>query len=152
MNLYSSAGLRFCVIGGILSFITLIFLVKNLLAKKEQPPKKKILIVSADRNITTTITNKLNLLGCEVTMASDFEMARSIIGIHYFDLLITDLFVPYVTASPVMKNIADILPNEAPTIFMLKRDESPQGLGANDKYIVKPLDLTKLLEMIHELL
>ncbi|MCW0483984.1 response regulator transcription factor [Gaoshiqia sediminis] len=117
---------------------------------------KKILVAEDNKLILETINHKLLRDGYEVIKAQDGKECLSYLENNEVDLLITDLYMPYVNGHEVINTLRNEWQNKTP-ILVLSADGAEDTvlkafeLGADD-YVVKPFSLSELTIRIRKLL
>ncbi|GCD77672.1 hypothetical protein JCM31826_11540 [Thermaurantimonas aggregans] len=131
------------------------FLLNTNLAKKSAMSKAKILVVDDDHLIRQAISFKLEKEGYTVKVANDGESALSMIENEKFDIIISDIMMPYISGFELLKILKE-KGSEAP-ILMLTALNSENAvvkafdLGADD-YLTKPFSPNELIMRIKKLL
>jgi DNA-binding response OmpR family regulator len=117
---------------------------------------KKILVAEDNRLILETIVHSLAREGYEIIKANDGKECLIIMEEIEVDLLITDLYMPYVNGNEVIAIIRDEKKKNTPILVLsaagaeeivLKAFE----LGADD-YMIKPFSLVELNVRVRKLL
>ena len=108
----------------------------------------RILVVEDERNVGSTLVDRLKLEGFEVSWATSVEEAKLEISSRKFDLALLDVGLPDGSGFGVAKLIRDS--NRSTAIIFLTAFGNPEDrirgleLGAED-YVVKPFHLKELL-------
>jgi DNA-binding response OmpR family regulator len=114
----------------------------------------KILIVDDEEDFVTTLAERLELRGLQVQIALDGESAVShIVGDDAPHVVILDLLMPGLSGIAVLRRIRSQKP-AIPVILLTGRGSIKDGIegmrsGAFD-YLMKPVDIEKLIEKIRE--
>jgi len=115
----------------------------------------KILIIEDDLMISYTLEFRLKRDGYEVTTARDGREGLEMLKTGNFNLVTTDLMLPFVTGLEVLSYVKFALPNMP--IIVLSGD-STEGtvseaikLGADD-YLKKPFNPSELSQRVKRLL
>jgi DNA-binding response OmpR family regulator len=117
---------------------------------------KRILVAEDNKLILETISHKLLRDGFEVIKVNDGKECLDYVKSNEIDLLITDLFMPYVNGHEVVSTIRNEYQRNLPILVLsaagaedtvLKAFE----LGADD-YMVKPFSLSELTVRIKKLM
>jgi len=114
----------------------------------ERPPRPKILLVEDERNVATTLAERLDAEGFEVVWASSAEAAALETQRGRFDLALLDVGLPDGSGYEVAERIRDT--SRSTAIVFLTAFGDPEhrvrGLeaGAED-YVVKPFHFKELL-------
>ena len=106
----------------------------------------KILLVEDDQLMLKTIILRLKKEGHEITSCTDGKEAIEQIENQFFDLIITDIMLPYVSGLEIVGIVKET--TSTPIIVLSsmgqeKTIEEAFELGADD-YITKPFNLTEL--------
>ncbi len=114
----------------------------------------KILVIEDDKEINKLLTDFLTKNGYEITSAVEGKTASSIIKSEQFDLMLTDLMLPYKSGEILIKELRET--SDCPVIVisaksMLETRLEVLRLGADD-YIIKPFDLNEVLVRIEVVL
>jgi two-component system response regulator VicR len=117
---------------------------------------KKILVAEDNRLILETIYHSLSREGYEIFKALDGKECLKIMDETEVDLLITDLYMPYINGNEVIAIIRDEKKKNTPIMVLsaagaeeivLKAFE----LGADD-FMIKPFSLVELNVRVRKLL
>lgn len=117
---------------------------------------KRILVAEDNKLILETVAHSLTREGYEILKAVDGKECLSILEEHDVDLLITDLYMPYVNGHEVISILRDERKKTTPILVLsaggaednvLKAFE----LGADD-FMVKPFSLVELNVRVRKLL
>lgn len=117
---------------------------------------KKILVAEDNKLIQQTIAHKLGKDGFEVITADDGKACLEKLESMDVDLLITDLFMPFINGHEVISTIRNDWKKPLP-ILVLSSAGSEETvlkafeLGADD-YMVKPFSLGELTVRVKKLL
>lgn len=117
---------------------------------------KKILVAEDNKLILETINHKLSRDGYYVTKVLDGKACLAHLSEHPVDLLITDLYMPFVNGHEVINVVRNEMKLEIP-ILVLSADGAEDTvlkafeLGADD-YVIKPFSLSELSIRIRKLL
>ena len=117
---------------------------------------KRILVAEDNRLIQQTIARKLIKDGFEVITVNDGKACLEKLESNEVDLLITDLFMPFVNGHEVISTIRNEWKKQLP-IMVLSAAGSEETvlkafeLGADD-YMVKPFSLGELTVRVKKLL
>ncbi len=118
---------------------------------------KKILVAEDNKLILETINHKLIKDGYNVTLASNGKECLEYLKDNSFDLLITDLYMPYVNGHEVISTLRGNRGDKTTPILVLSADGAEDtvlkafDLGADD-YVVKPFSLSELAVRVKLLL
>lgn len=117
---------------------------------------KKILVAEDNKLILETINHKLIRDGYEVVKVLDGKECITYLENNTVDLLITDLYMPYINGHEVINFVRNDLKSNIP-ILVLSADGAEDtvlkafDLGADD-YVIKPFSLSELTIRIRKLL
>ncbi|MBU0997445.1 MAG: response regulator transcription factor [Firmicutes bacterium] len=115
----------------------------------------KILIVEDDLYILDILTKNLIKNGYEVTSAENGKTGLATFEQQHYDLVISDLMMPYVSGISLIKQIRQ-LNKDIPIIILTALDSySDKEMGfqsGTDDYMVKPVNLQELNLRIKALL
>ncbi|WP_423128971.1 response regulator transcription factor [Gaoshiqia sp. Z1-71] len=117
---------------------------------------KKILVAEDNKLILETINHKLVRDGYEVFKVQDGKECLTFLEKNPVDLLITDLYMPYINGHEVINTIRNDWNLKTP-ILVLSVDGAEETvlkafeLGADD-YVIKPFSLSELTIRIRKLL
>ena len=114
----------------------------------------RVLVVDDDRGLRKVLRDALTRDGHEVKMAADGEAARTLFNQDSFDLVVTDLAMPRLDGTALVREIRDR--SEVPILVLTVRDEEREKVklldaGADD-YVVKPFSVGELLARTRALL
>jgi|SRR5690606_14498447 len=109
--------------------------------------KKKILVVEDNPMVVKSLEFKLNKDGYEVVVAVDGRVALDTLKNNNFDLVITDLMLPFITGSQLIEHIK----KETPTTPIIVLSTATQEdiimdaftMGVDD-FITKPFSPNEL--------
>jgi len=117
---------------------------------------KKILVAEDNRLILETIVHSLTREGYEIIKANDGKECLKVMEENEIDLLITDLYMPYINGNEVIAILRDERKKNTPILVLsaagaedivLKAFE----LGADD-FMIKPFSLVELNVRVRKLL
>ena len=115
----------------------------------------KILVVDDDRELNRSVCAFLNRSGYEAVGCFGAEEAYDAMYETMFDLIISDVMMPYIDGYEFVKTVRSLNEN-IPILFMTARDDfasKQQGYRVGiDDYMVKPIDLDELFLRIGALL
>ena len=118
--------------------------------------KMRILICEDDFMMLKMIEHKLLKEGYVIDLAKDGKMALEKLRENNYDLVITDLLMPFVTGLEVINFIRNELGKKTPIIVLSKLGMEKTVLQAfdlgADEYIVKPFSPSELMVRIKKLL
>lgn len=117
---------------------------------------KRILVAEDNKLIQDTVVFKLQRDGYEVVKAIDGKECMECLQSGTFDLLITDLFMPYISGHEIISSVRSEMKIDLPILVLsaagaeetvLKAFE----LGADD-YMIKPFSLGELSIRVRKIL
>ncbi|MDD5561622.1 MAG: response regulator [Candidatus Omnitrophica bacterium] len=120
-------------------------------------PKKRILLVEDEADMTYALTLQLEAIDCEVLSASDGQAGLDMARKEKPDLIILDLMLPKMDGYKICRMLKfDERYKKIPIIMFTARVQDQdkklgQEVGA-DAYITKPFDSKALLDKISALL
>jgi DNA-binding response OmpR family regulator len=117
---------------------------------------KKILLCDDDYILLKLVEDRLKAEGFSVTIANDGSKAMIILNKTDFDLIITDMHMPFVTGIELIDFVRNDQNKKTPIIVLTKditdeTSENSYSVGA-DEYINKPVNMNILLIKIKKLL
>jgi DNA-binding response OmpR family regulator len=116
---------------------------------------RRVLVVDDDARARTAVARILSEEGYEATVAADGEEATGLLSSWRPDLVLTDLHMPRLDGSGLLRRVQSLLPG-TPVILVSARGEAEavrlrDGGGASG-YFPKPLEVDALLARIRELI
>lgn len=120
----------------------------------ERPISHKILLVDDDDAVREMMTATLEHKGFHVVAASDVTEALKVITTESFDVLITDLHMPHPSDGfAVITAMRHLQPN-AVTLLLSGYPDVKSAMDAilleADEIIVKPVEIRKLADLVHD--
>ena len=116
----------------------------------------KILVCEDDFMMLKTVEHKLIREGYEVELAQDGKIAFNLLKEKHFDLVVTDLLMPYSTGLEIIDLLRNQLKLNTPIIVLSKVGMEKTVLQAfdmgTDDYIVKPFSPNELSIRIKRLI
>ena len=117
---------------------------------------KRILVAEDNKLILETIAMSLTREGYEIIKVPDGKECLRILGETDVDLLITDLYMPYISGHEVISTVRNELKKQYPILVLSFAGQEHSvakafGLGADD-YIEKPFSLAELSIRVSRLL
>lgn len=117
--------------------------------------KAKILVVDDDHLIRQALSFKLEKEGYSVKIANDGESALGMIESEKFDIIISDIMMPYISGFELLKILKE-KGSEAPVLMLTSLNSENAvvkafDLGADD-YVTKPFSPNELIIRIKKLL
>lgn len=117
---------------------------------------KRILVAEDNKLIQQTIAYKLGKDGFEVVTVNDGKACLELLKNTKVDLLITDLFMPFVNGHEVISTIRNEWNNNLPIMVLSCAGAEDTVLKAfdlgGDDYMVKPISLGELTIRVKKLL
>ena len=116
--------------------------------------KKTILVIEDDREVLSVIIRYLTQLGYEVIAATDGMEGLKKLDSGGFDLVITDIVMPYVSGVGVVTALKKKKPH-IPVIAITGYGKEPEAAAVEKKanlVLAKPVRMSLLKEYIDELL
>ena len=115
--------------------------------------KLKVLLVDDEQEFVTTLAERLELRGMHVEIATDGEMALSLIETDPPQVVVLDVMMPGLGGMEVLERIKTMDPN-IQVILLTGHGATKDGikgmqLGAFD-YLIKPVDIDELIEKLNE--
>ena len=115
--------------------------------------KLKVLLVDDEQEFVTTLAERLELRGMHVEIATDGEMALSIIETDPPQVVVLDVMMPGLGGMEVLQRIKTMDPN-IQVILLTGHGATKDGikgmqLGAFD-YLIIPVDIDELIEKLNE--
>ncbi len=115
----------------------------------------KILLVEDDAHLRTLLCKHLDLAGFNVIECSDGKEALHVFQNEKFDLLISDIMMPYINGNQLISEIR-LLKNDFPIIILTAldtiADKKLSFEGGADDYLTKPINFDELIIRINALL
>jgi CheY-like chemotaxis protein len=120
----------------------------------ETTQKKTILVIEDDTEVLSVIIKYLSQLGYEVITASDGMEGLKRLESGGFDLVITDIVMPYVSGVGVVTALKKKKPH-IPVIAITGYGKEPEAVAVEKKadlVLAKPVRMSVLKDYIEELL
>ena len=120
----------------------------------EPENKKTILLVEDDQDVLSTLAKHLEFLGYNVITASDGMEGLKLIENSNFDLVITDIVMPYVSGLGVVTECKTKKPH-IPVIAITGYGKEPEAAALErkaDLVLSKPVKMAVLKEYIEKLM
>ncbi len=121
---------------------------------KETPQKKTILVIEDDPDVLSTVIKQLDYFGYGVITASDGMDGMKKVDEGGYDLVITDIVMPYISGVGVVTALKEKMPH-IPVIAMTGYGKEPESAAMEKKadiVLAKPIKMTDLKEHIDKLL
>ncbi len=116
--------------------------------------KKTILVVDDDPDVLSTVVKQLNYLGYDVITASDGMEGMKKLDEGGYDLVITDIVMPFISGVGVVTAVKKKMPH-VPVIAMTGYGKEPEAAAMEkkaDKVLAKPIKIAVLKETIDKFL
>jgi two-component system cell cycle sensor histidine kinase/response regulator CckA len=120
----------------------------------EKKQKKTILVVEDDLDVLSITVKHLKRLGYKVITATDGMEGLKQLQAHDYDLVITDIVMPYVSGVGVVTALKEKKPH-IPVIAITGYGKEPEAAAIEKKadlVLAKPIRMSVLKEYISELL
>jgi len=113
----------------------------------------RILLVDDEKEFVTTLAERLELRGINVTIATNGEEALRFFDTDLHQVVVLDLMMPGLSGMEVLERIKAI-DTKIPVILLTGHGATKDGvtgmrLGAFD-YLMKPLDIEELIKKMQE--
>lgn len=121
---------------------------------KENPPKKTILVIEDDPDVLSTVVKQLDYFGYKVITASDGMDGMKKLDAGGYDLVITDIVMPYISGVGVVTALKEKMPH-VPVIAMTGYGKEPESAAMEKKadiVLAKPIKMADLKNHIEGLL
>lgn len=116
--------------------------------------KKTILVVDDDPDVLSTVVKQLKYLGYDVITASDGMEGLKKLDAGGYDLVITDIVMPFISGVGVVTAVKEKMPH-VPVIAMTGYGKEPEAAAMEkkaDKVLAKPIKMAVLKETIDKFL
>jgi DNA-binding response OmpR family regulator len=120
----------------------------------EESAKKTILVIEDDADVLSVITKYLKYLGYGVMAASDGMQGMKLLESGGYDLVITDIVMPYISGVGVVTAVKEKTPG-MPVIAITGYGKEPEAAALEKKadvVLAKPVKMAVLKERISSLL
>jgi two-component system cell cycle sensor histidine kinase/response regulator CckA len=120
----------------------------------QEQQKKTILVIEDDVDVLSMLVKNLNFMGYEVIAASDGMEGLKKLGSGGYDLVITDIVMPYVSGVGVVSALKQRRP-EIPVIAITGYGKEPEAAAMEkqaDLVLAKPVKMSLLQDYIRRLL
>lgn len=121
---------------------------------KKMPKKRTILVIEDDPDVLSTVTKQINYMGHEVIAASDGMEGMKRLESGGFDLVITDIVMPFISGVGVVTALKEKMPY-IPVIAMTGYGKEPEAAAMEKKadfVLAKPIKMAVLKDTIDRLL
>jgi DNA-binding response OmpR family regulator len=110
-----------------------------------------VLLAEDDENSAQVVIHALDKYNLDVTHANDGMAALSKVKTNSYDLIISDLMMPYLDGFAFLQKGAEYI-KETPTVILTAAGERKNVLKAAQQhvnhYLLKPIDLESLIEKV----
>lgn len=116
--------------------------------------KKTILIIEDDADVLSTVVKQLEYLGYKVIAASDGMEGMKKLDAGGYDLVITDIVMPFISGVGVVTTLKEKMPH-IPIIAMTGYGKEPEAAAIEKKadvVLTKPIKMAILKDTIEKLL
>ncbi len=117
---------------------------------------KKVLVLDDSKVIRSIVTNQLEAMGCKVICAENGLVGLEFLKYHEFDLILTDLVMPFMDGYEFTKQVRKDFSKEVIILAITASDYELTKEGAKeiglDGVLLKPLDIRRFEKKIIELL
>ena len=116
--------------------------------------EKTILIIEDDPDVLSTLVKQLKYFGFEVITASDGMEGMRKLDAGGYDLLITDIVMPFISGVGVVTALKEKTPH-IPVIVMTGYGKEPEAAAMEKKadiVLAKPIEMSVLKDTIEKLL
>ena len=120
----------------------------------EKEPKKTILVIEDDQSVLSTIVKHLSHAGYSVMTAADGMEGLKKIHSNEYDLVITDIVMPYVSGTGVVTSLKETKPH-IPVIAITGYGPEPEAVAIEKKadlVLAKPIKMSALKTHVAKLL
>ncbi|MDT0649314.1 response regulator transcription factor [Autumnicola edwardsiae] len=108
---------------------------------------EKILVIEDNPMVSKSLEFKLSRDGYEVFIAEDGRVAKEILEKHNFDLILTDLMLPFITGIQLIEHVKAVYPETPIIVLSTSKQEDiimdAFNLGVED-FITKPFSPNEL--------
>jgi len=121
---------------------------------KEPVMKKTIFIIEDDNHVLSMMKNYFEYSGYNIITASNGLDGLKLLKSENYDLVITDIVMPYVSGLGIISVIKERSP-DLPVIAITGYGKNPERLAAEKKADVvlrKPFEMEKLIDHVEKLL
>ena len=120
----------------------------------DTPKKKTILVIEDDPDVLATVIKQLQYMGFEIITASDGMEGMKKLEAGGYDLVITDIVMPYISGVGMVTTLKEKMPH-IPVIAMTGYGKEPEAAAMEKKadiVLAKPIKLSVLKDQIDKLL
>ena len=115
---------------------------------------KTLFIIEDDNQVLSMMKNYFEYLGYKILTASNGMEGLKMVASESYDLVITDIVMPYVSGVGILTVIKEKTPN-IPVIAITAYGKNPERLAAErqaDEVLRKPFEMEKLKDRVAKLL
>ena len=124
-------------------------------ASTSTAPKRRVLVVDDEDNVTHLVSSALRFDGFETITADNGTAALVAVAENDPDLIVLDVMMPGLDGLGVLHNLRSA-GSQVPVIFLTARDAATDRIGGlragADDYVVKPFSIEELLARVHAVL
>ena len=116
--------------------------------------KKRILVIEDDEHVLSMMENYFTYLGYDIITAANGMEGLQMIRAEDYDLVITDIVMPYVSGVGLISVLKDEFP-DIPVIAITAYGKNPEKLATEkqaDIVLRKPFKMEKLKDHVDRLL
>ncbi|TET95452.1 MAG: response regulator [Desulfobacteraceae bacterium] len=116
--------------------------------------KKTLFIIEDDNHVLSMMQNYFEYLGYNIIIASNGMDGLKMVESEHYDLVITDIVMPYVSGVGIITVIKEKTPG-LPVIAITAYGKNPERLAAEkqaDVVLRKPFEMEKLKDHVVKLL
>jgi two-component system cell cycle sensor histidine kinase/response regulator CckA len=120
----------------------------------DEESKKTILVVEDDEQVLSMIIKHLEHEGYRVVSATDGLIGKKLLRTEQYDLVVTDMVIPYVSGVEIIKTLKATAP-DIPVIAITGFGKEPEQAAIEknaDVVMIKPVRMSVLKEAIEALL
>ena len=124
------------------------------MSMEETARKKTILIIEDDPDVLATVVKQLEYLGYDVLTASDGMEGMKKLDEGGYDLVITDIVMPFISGVGVVTALKEKMPN-IPIIAMTGYGKEPEAAAMEKKadvVLAKPVKIAVLKDTLDKFL
>ena len=121
---------------------------------EKKTSEKTILIIEDDPDVLSTLLKQLEYFGYKVITASDGMEGMRKLDAGGYDLVITDIVMPFISGVGVVTALKEKMPH-IPVIVMTGYGKEPEAAAMEKKadiVLAKPVKMSVLKDTIEELL
>ncbi len=124
---------------------------------KKKSRRAKVLVIDDEPNIVQTLQDRLEMNDYQVITATDGKVGLEKATSEVPDIILLDVIMPIMDGLEMLERLRkNNTTNKIPVIMLTARSQSQDITRANnygiEDYVVKPFDLSELLEKIEAIL